>query len=102
MTLIQGQSNSVASNFSGSGPHANVFKDKFIRSFGSSSNKPSLSFIDTFWHDAEGDLSYIQGSIGQWGMVLAKSLLDSFNIPKPVKPEMLEDIFVKWLPDKII
>ena len=79
--IIQGQSNSVASNFSGAGVHANAFKDKYIRSFGSNSPNARISESDSFWHDAEGDLAGRSGSIGQWGMVLAKSLLDSFNTP---------------------
>jgi len=78
--LIQGQSNSVASNFSG-GFQANAFQDPFVRSFGSSSNNGTSSNADSFWHDANGDLTYRSGSIGQWGMVMAKTLLDSFNVP---------------------
>jgi hypothetical protein len=79
--IIQGQSNAVASNFSGSGVHANAYKDKYIRSFGTASNNSLNSGADSFWHDADGDISQYRGSIGQWGLVLAKSLLDSFNIP---------------------
>ncbi len=79
--LIQGQSNSVASNFSGAGVHANAFKDKYLRSYGSASNNSTYSNADSFWHDADGDISYNKGSIGQWGLVMGKALLDSFGIP---------------------
>lgn len=79
--LIQGQSNSVANNFSGAGIHSDAFKDKYIRSFGNSGPNKNNCFADSFWHQAIGDAAYQSGSVGQWGLVMAKSLLDSFGIP---------------------
>lgn len=79
--LIQGQSNSVANNFSGAGIHSDAFKDKYIRSFGNSSTNKNTCFADSFWHQAIGDAAYQSGSVGQWGLVMARSLLDSFGIP---------------------
>jgi hypothetical protein len=77
--IIQGQSNAVANSYSGL---ANTkYKDSFIRSFGTSTTSPSLCESDTNWYIADGDGYYNKGCIGQWGLVMAKYLLDSFNMP---------------------
>lgn len=77
--LIQGQSNAVANSYYGLVKPK--YADSFIRSFGSSTYDPTGAYNDTFWHIADGDNYYNSGCIGQWGMVLARSILDSFGIP---------------------
>ncbi|MFT5724215.1 MAG: hypothetical protein ACI9JN_001333 [Bacteroidia bacterium] len=81
--LIQGQSNSVAANYGGG---ANTkfdtsYNDDFLRSYGTSSNNGNLTRSDTFWYSIEPDRAYWKGSVGQWGAVMGKQLLDSFNVP---------------------
>lgn len=77
--LIQGQSNAVANSYYGTVKPK--YTDSFIRSFGTSYPDYNSCLADTFWHIADGDGLYNVGCIGQWGMVLAKSILDSFGIP---------------------
>jgi len=77
--IIQGQSNAVANSYSGL---ANTqYKDSFIRSFGNSTYDATTSVSDSNWYIANGDGYYNKGCIGQWGLVMAKHLLDSFKIP---------------------
>ncbi len=77
--IVQGQSNAVANTYNGL---ANtLYKDSFIRSYGTSSNAASACANDSNWYIADGDGAYNKGCIGQWGLVLAKNLLDSFKVP---------------------
>jgi hypothetical protein len=77
--LINGQSNSVANAYVGL---ANTrYKDSFIRSFGSSNYSAVSAQSDTGWYIADGDGLYNKGCIGQWGLVLARKILDSAGIP---------------------
>ncbi len=77
--LIQGQSNAVANSYSG--VVKTKYFDSFLRSFGTSSYDPTACISDSQWHFVDGDGYYGPGCIGQWGTVLAKSILDSFGIP---------------------
>jgi hypothetical protein len=74
--LIQGQSNALASSYS---KFDTAFHDKFCRSYGNSS--PSYTGSDTNWYRTNGISVYTKGSVGQWGAVMAKLLLDSFGVP---------------------
>ncbi len=74
--LITGQSNSVAGNFNNSGSANTNYGDSFIRSFG---NVADIG--DSSWYIADGDGVYQAGTIGQWGMVMAKTNLDKYGIP---------------------
>lgn len=77
--IVQGQSNAVANSYNGlANP---VYRDSFIRSFGTSDYTYTVCAADTFWHFVNGDNYYSSGSIGQWGLVLAKYILDSFKMP---------------------
>ncbi len=58
-----------------------LYRDSFIRSYGTSSNSASVCANDTNWYIANGDGYYNKGCIGQWGLVMAKNLLDSFKVP---------------------
>lgn len=77
--IIQGQSNAVANAYNGlSNPS---YQDSWIRSFGNSSPNATISSSDSLWRIANGDGIYGAGCIGQWGLVMAKTLSDSFGIP---------------------
>jgi hypothetical protein len=75
--IIQGQSNAVANMYYLSSAS---YEDSFIRSFGTSAGN-SYVLTDTFWYKAYGDGYYNSGCVGQWALVMAKKLLDSFGIP---------------------
>lgn len=77
--IIQGQSNAVANSYYGlANPRYN---DSFIRSFGTSSYDYTSCQNDTTWHLADGDGYYAPGCTGQWGLVLARYVLDSLGMP---------------------
>jgi len=80
--LIQGQSNAVACNYvNGSINYSAAYRDTFIRSFGTSYPYSLSVAPDTNWYKADAENAYVQGGIGQWPLVIAKSILDSFNMP---------------------
>ncbi|MCC7298062.1 MAG: hypothetical protein IT244_06985, partial [Bacteroidia bacterium] len=77
--IIQGQSNAVANSYSGlANP---TYKDSFIRTFGTTYFDAVTTEKDTQWYIANGDGYYASGCIGQWGLIMGKTLLDSFGIP---------------------
>lgn len=77
--IIQGQSNAVANSYYGlANPRYN---DSFIRSFGTSNYDYTTCQNDTNWHLADGDGYYAPGCTGQWGLVLARYVLDSMGMP---------------------
>jgi len=77
--LITGQSNSVANSYNGLANSS--YSDSFIRSFGNSTYIESDAANDLQWHLADGDGYYSSGCIGQWGLVLAKQIIDSAKVP---------------------
>lgn len=80
--LIQGQSNAVACNYVNANiNYSSAYRDTFIRSFGTSYPYSLTVAADTNWYRADAENAYVQGGIGQWPLVIAKSILDSFNIP---------------------
>ncbi len=80
--LIQGQSNAVACNYVNNAiNYSAAYNDTFIRSFGNSYPYSGYVIGDTNWYKPDAENPYLQGSIGQWPLVLAKTLLDSFDIP---------------------
>jgi hypothetical protein len=76
--LIQGQSNAVAASYQ---TFNTAYNDTFLRSFGTSSTNGNAVLPDTHWYPMTGSAWYNKGSVGQWGAVMAKTLLDSFGIP---------------------
>lgn len=79
IVLITGQSNSVANAYNG---YSNTgYRDSFIRSFGNSSYISGDMANDLTWHLADGDGYYAAGCVGQWGLVLAKQIIDSAKVP---------------------
>jgi hypothetical protein len=76
--LIQGQSNAVAASYQA---FDKSFYDTFCLSFGSSSTNGAVVESDTNWYPTNADNYYSKGTVGQWGAVMAKLLVDSFSIP---------------------
>ncbi|MFT5513017.1 MAG: hypothetical protein ACI8SE_001417, partial [Bacteroidia bacterium] len=76
--LIQGQSNAVAASYN---KFDQSYYDTYCRSFGSSSTNGAVTNADTNWYRTYADGSYTRGSVGQWGAVMAKVLVDSFSVP---------------------
>jgi Leucine-rich repeat (LRR) protein len=73
--IIQGQSNAVASSYESG---ANVDQSPFIRVYGSA-NKDGFT---SSWFQGDGDAGMVtNGNTGQWGMRLARLILNSQNIP---------------------
>ncbi len=74
--IIQGQSNAVADMYSGSSNQQN--KNSFIRVYGSGTE----GTCNKAWYIADGDASQDDnGNAGQWGLRLAKRLLNNYQIP---------------------
>ncbi len=78
--LIQGQSNAAARQFNGD---ANVNQGPFLRSFGGLIHGPA-SADDRQWHLAGGNAGTGSGHIGQWGMRMARALIDEHGVPLAV------------------
>lgn len=77
--LITGQSNAVANTYNGL---ANTkYRDSFIRSFGTATTTASAVAADTNWYVANGDGYYGQGTVGQWGLIMARQIRDSMQVP---------------------
>lgn len=80
--IIQGQSNAVACNYVNANiNYSAAYRDTFIRSFGTSYPYSLTVASDTNWYRADAENAYVQGGIGQWPLVIAKSIVDSFNMP---------------------
>lgn len=91
--LIQGQSNANAFKRSDSSASSN--ESQYIRSFGSritsfdapdSNGNGQSDDLDALrgdlgWHLADGDGSQTAGAVGQWGIRLARRIVDEFGIP---------------------
>ena len=77
--IIQGQSNAVAMKRSGS---ANSNKSDFIRVYSSGTPNADSLLANDVWYIADGDGSSISnGNAGQWGLKLARLLVDNLGIP---------------------
>lgn len=76
--LINGQSNAVANQYSGS---ANGDQTAFLRSFGSRTEDAGASTGDDAWHRANGDAGDGPGAIGQWGLRMAALLAMEHGVP---------------------
>lgn len=76
--LINGQSNAEARMFAGS---ANGNQSSYLRSYGSRDDSGTAVAADRNWHQADGDLLYGPGAVGQWGLRLGRRILDAYGIP---------------------
>ena len=77
--LITGQSNAVANSHNGT--VNSKYGDSFIRSFGTASSNGSAVFSNLNWYIANGDGYYDKGTVGQWGLVMARQIMDSVKVP---------------------
>jgi len=77
--LVNGQSNAVSIEYSGSA-RENI--DNFVRSYGSRSEDVLTHSLDSLWHTAVvGEPMGGKGAIGQWPLRMALQLSSKFNIP---------------------
>lgn len=77
--VIQGQSNAVASIRKGS---ANSNKSDFIRVYANATPNFESLLSNDAWYIADGDgVTTVNGNTGQWGLKLARLLVDNLNIP---------------------
>lgn len=79
--VIHGQSNAQATMYDGSSHGA---RSPWIRSFGTTEAHVQLSVADRTWHYASGDRSLQPGAVGQWGLQLARRIVDTYGIPVAV------------------
>ncbi len=78
--LIQGQSNAVAGDYHGE--HlANESQSPWIRSYGTASTNPDDVRNDRKWHLADGELINKSGTVGAWGLRMARLTVDTYGIP---------------------
>lgn len=77
--IIQGQSNAEAKVFNGS---ANGNQNNFIRVYANGTDNSANLINNDEWFIGQGDGSRnTNGNTGQWGLKLAKSIVESTNIP---------------------
>ena len=76
--IIQGQSNAVAGSYNAFNTQ---YYSPYLRSFGTASRDAGTVKADTNWTDINAIFTSRRGSVGQWGAVMARHLLDSFNTP---------------------
>jgi len=77
--IINGQSNAEAKSYDGS---ANANQDDFIRVYANGTNIGADLASNDKWYIGQGDGDHVtNGNTGQWGLKLAKMLVDSLNIP---------------------
>ncbi len=85
--IIQGQSNAVAIMQSPPGESANASQNQFIRTFGSAISSSAGVLSQRNWYEALGDGDgnnggeWMPGFIGQFGLKLARLIIDNQSIP---------------------
>ncbi len=79
--VIQGQSNAVAAKRESSASAAG-FESEFIRVYASGSKVDSTLLSQDAWNYGKGDAKQgVVGNVGQWGIKMARQLMDKYNIP---------------------
>ncbi len=77
--IVQGQSNAEAPSYNGS---SSGYESDFIRVYANGNSSSSSVITNNQWYYGQGDgNSGTNGNTGQWGLVLAKKLVDELNIP---------------------
>ena len=77
--IVQGQSNAEAPSYNGS---SSGYESDFIRVYANGNSSSSSVINNNQWYYGQGDgNSGTNGNTGQWGLVLAKKLVDELNIP---------------------
>lgn len=89
--VIQGQSNAVAGMYTSEGYTGNESEpavltsasaqNDFVRTYGSSTGDSSVLQLDDNWYIADGDGFNDAGTIGQWGLKMADTLVDDHGVP---------------------
>lgn len=87
--LINGQSNAAAAKRFASNPNnpadtsnsSAADRSPWIRTFGSSTADPTSSGSDDEWREADGDAYQTGGAVGQYGLRLARRIVDAYRIP---------------------
>lgn len=83
--IINGQSNAAAQRRNGSA-FANSNQSDYIRSFGhrevnSENSSNGTTVTNSSWNKANGDTGEGAGAVGQWGLRMARRIVDTYNIP---------------------
>jgi hypothetical protein len=77
--IVQGQSNAEAPSYNGS---SSGYESDFIRVYANGNSSSNSLINNNQWYYGQGDgNSGTNGNTGQWGLVLAKKLVDELNIP---------------------
>jgi len=77
--VIQGQSNAAAVMYNGS---ASSYQSDYIRVYSGGNISSSGLLSNDSWYYGQGDGNEnSSGNTGQWGLVLAKKLVDELNVP---------------------
>ena len=77
--IVQGQSNAEAPSYNG---NSNEYEDDFIRVYANGTADSEGALNNNEWYYGQGDgNANSNGNTGQWGLVLAKKLVDELNIP---------------------
>ncbi len=77
--IVQGQSNAEAPSYNGS---SSGYESDFIRVYANGNSSSSSIINNNQWYYGQGDgNSGTNGNTGQWGLVLAKKLVDELNVP---------------------
>jgi hypothetical protein len=77
--VIQGQSNAAAVMYNGS---ASSYQSDYIRVYSGGNISSSGLLSNDSWYYGQGDGNEnSNGNTGQWGLVLAKKLVDELNVP---------------------
>ena len=77
--IVQGQSNAVATSYSGS---SDSYLNDYLRAYSGGYTSSSSVINDDQWYYAQGDGNENSGgNAGQWGLALAKMIKDEINIP---------------------
>lgn len=79
--IVQGQSNAAAWLWSGS---SNANMSNFIRTFSGTNPIPYEMLLQSYWVQANGDIFSTVGAVGQWGLKIARLILDSLHVPVAV------------------
>jgi len=77
--IVQGQSNAEAPSYNGS---SSGYENDFIRVYANATSSSSGLINNNEWYYGQGDgNANTDGNTGQWGLVLAKKLVNELNIP---------------------
>ena len=77
--IVQGQSNAAAVQYSGT---SSAYNSDYVRVYAGGATSSSVLINNEQWYYGQGDGNEnTNGNTGQWGLVLAKKLIDELSIP---------------------